>query len=96
MGTSLYQDQYALRMCPDTQQYFPFIISAALERDPAQNKNCREEQPPEKDHVKDHGRRSTSKARKHPMELEAWDTLTRCILHLEECGLHEVKDTCHF
>ena len=92
----LYQDQCPLWTCPDAQQYFSFVIPAALERDPALNRNCREDQPPEKDHFKDPGRRRTSKARKHLMELEAWDTLTHCILHLEAWGLCEVKDTCHF
>ncbi|KAK4815132.1 hypothetical protein QYF61_017573, partial [Mycteria americana] len=64
---------------------------AALERDPALNRNCREGQPPAKDHFKDPGRRRTSKARKHLMALEAWDMLTHCILRLEEWGLQREK-----
>jgi len=92
---SLHQDQCPLRTCPDTQQYLPFVISAAHAGDPALNRNCCGEQPPEKDHFNDPDHRCTSKARKHLLQLETSKTLSHCILHLEEWGLCEMKDTCH-
>lgn len=47
--------------------------------------------PIEKDHFKDPDQRRTSEARKQLMELEAWDTSTHRILHLQEWELHEIS-----